>query len=254
MISARFFQHSLLTLGLAAASPLSSAAPLVSYNDTSKGGTITASTAGANVTNFDAVTDTTGTLVDYTTGVSFATVTYQVTKGTVTTLNNGVAALVSGSDAEAVFGNIVDVRGTYSGSSDVNGEREFTMTFSGLDTTKVYEIALLTSRSNTSAQGNTSSISGAASFVNSSTDAIDPNSASNFVVYGQGSEKISHFTSIDPGADGQFVITIAGGSSGAHLSAFRLTQVVPEPASLTLVATGLMLVASRRARRAISVE
>lgn len=218
-------------------------ADYVAYDDTSAGSTITATAVGANVANITPTNTTTGSLLDYTTGTPFATLTFTVTAGSVTAFNNGTAALVSGTPAYDIFNGFVNVTGTYSGTSD----RVIDMTFSGLDPTKTYEVALYGQRNTANAQSNIFTISDADDFTNASSGVGDPNSNTYSVAYANPNGYVAQWVDISPGADGDFVITLDGGTGGMYLSALRLIEIdgVPEPASLALLGIG-SLIAFRR--------
>ncbi|MBN1673930.1 MAG: lamin tail domain-containing protein, partial [Kiritimatiellae bacterium] len=150
----------------------------------------------------------------------------------------------TGTDAYAVFNGIVSGAGTIS-----YGTEDLTLTFTGLDAAKRYELVLYCDRNGASYVGDSSRyhvgiLSGADSFQNTSslgttlyTTSVDEDTTSYNAGYNRPYGYVTRFTQIDPGADGRIVLTVKRNSTLKYYSyanAVMLKTVdpaAPPPAS-----------------------
>ncbi|MBN1673364.1 MAG: fibronectin type III domain-containing protein, partial [Kiritimatiellae bacterium] len=161
-----------------------------------------------NITTY--TRDESGTLKDYATGSAL---------GARLTVNGGGygPALTQGTnpaletDADSVFGGIVDAAGLIS-----YGDSDLVLTFSGLDPTLRYEVALFGNRAGGySDRVTTVSLSDASSFANASsagTQFSGPADASTEINTGENTAEgyLAWYVAIDPGSDGDLVLTLSG--------------------------------------------
>ncbi|MBN1669829.1 MAG: fibronectin type III domain-containing protein [Kiritimatiellae bacterium] len=164
-----------------------------------------------------------GLLVDHASGQAL---------GVRLTLNNGGYGPVltqgadpaAGTEADAVFGGIVDCVGVISHSAE-----NLTLTLTGLDPAKRYELVLFGNRDNPAytERLTTITLSGAAGFSNRSSDGTDYHGTSDAAVtlcngYNTASGYVARYVSIDPGSDGELLVTVADGTSGCYVNALML--------------------------------
>jgi len=190
-------------------------AEFTAYNDL---GWITGQTAG-NITTWTTTNSFAGgarcgALVDYYTGEARgAALTVQGGGGMHESQGTDPAA---GTQADAVFGGKIDCQGLIG-----YGDQDLTLTLSGLDPSLRYELAVYCDRNyvgytGPDARHHRGTLSGAGSFVNASTpgvtiltDATQDDTTFYNAGYNAGAGYVTRYTAIDPGADGEIVLTIA---------------------------------------------
>ena len=196
---------------------------------------------GGNVTAFTASAG--GELIDYDTGESVG-----VTMSLSTAIDPAGGALTEGTPAYDYFYGRVNV----DGYMYHDYKHPYTITFTGLDPNKTYEVVLF---GDEGAEGletmNVYQILSADSFDNESSGTISGDNneiATMNVGYNSLTGYVAHYTNIQPGADGDFMIRIrAGGEDGIWcLNALRLSTHAPEPSSLALLGIGGMVLLRRR--------
>jgi hypothetical protein len=215
------------------------AGSFTAYNDLAWG-------TGQLTTNITTITspnggfDSSGPLLDYATGL-LTPVSLTVTGGRFVGDADAVhgANLVSGTDAHALFNGKVTGQGTISYINQAGSS--LVLTFTGLDPSKVYDLAYYAHR-NFYAWDRASlvTISGQDAFTNISSAATDnpsesggvlftgPNDTSTRLPADNDNGYVARFSNIDPGSDGVVVLTISfDGSSpfkGKYGSAVRLQE------------------------------
>ena len=164
---------------------------------------------------------------DYATGID-TTVTLTIAGGYVnaTTLTQGTNAN-SGTDAYTVFNGIVNSVGLI-GYSATN----LTFTFTGLDPSLTYEFVFFGNRNNASYTDRmtTTAISDVSYFTNTSTAGTDfsgPSDPSVTIVNGYNTVNgyVARFTNINPGPDGDMLITVSSDDSHFYANALMLKAV-----------------------------
>jgi hypothetical protein len=221
----------------------SAQASLVAYNDFN-----TTTGNPANTTSFNTTSPTnTGSLKDFTSGVTFATVQMAVigTSGT----GGGTPAL-AGTEVGDQFNPFMNTVGyvTAFGASVNN-----LMIFSGLDPSKRYELAIASYPANQPTNTVGAQITNADSFVNATTagggSIVSTTAATNDTTSVlQNGARLIVYTNIDPGADGSFALNgLAPNGNTMRYNGFRFTQLdaVPEPSAIILTGFGLLILAMR---------
>ncbi|MBN1676563.1 MAG: hypothetical protein JXR37_36305 [Kiritimatiellae bacterium] len=145
-----------------------------------------------------------------------------------------------GTDADSVFGGIVDCRGLIS-----YGSRSLTLTFDALDAGLTYDVVLFGNRAVSSYTDRRTrfTIGGADTFRNTSSAGSafaggdDP---SVVIVNGDNTRNgyVARFSDIEPGADGRFAVTVEGDAAGSnptfYLNAVRLRAADPAGTQLAV--------------------
>ena len=198
-----------------------SATKFVAYNDLAwASGQI-----NSNITTY--TTGQNGLLKDYATGID-TTVTLTVAGGYIdaTTLTQGSNAN-NGTDAYTVFNGIMNGMGLIS-----YGATNLTFSFTGLDPNLTYEFVLFGNRDNASytTRMTTTAISDVAYFTNTSTPGTDfsgPSDPSVTIVNGYNTVNgyVARFTNINPGPDGDLLITVSSDDSHFYANALMLKAV-----------------------------
>lgn len=133
-------------------------------------------------------------------------------------------------------------------------------TFTGLNPAYTYEFVTSANRNKLDGSYDTRitrwNLSGADSFVNNSSAGTAISSAGATVRFNTGNNYnngyVASWTQINPGADGSFVVRASAGSDenkAYAFSAFRLTEVVPEPGSIVTLGMGMALLLRRCVRK-----
>jgi alkaline phosphatase len=210
---------------------------------TSNQATVTVTVTSGSVTEFTAYNDlgwvtgqinnyitvyTTGQnglMKDYATGIDTA-VTLTIAGGGSAITTQGSNAN-SGTDAYNVFNGIVNSVGLISYSAT-----NLTFTFTGLDPNLTYEFVFFGNRNNASYTDRmtTTAISDVAYFTNSSTAAADfsgPSDPSVTIVNGYNTVNgyVARFTNINPGPDGDMLITVSSPTGQFYANALMLKAV-----------------------------
>jgi len=160
--------------------------------------------------------ETSGSLVNYETGEDLsATLTVSSTDTGDYDYTNQGANAVANTDADAVFGAAVGSKGNLS-----NGD--ITLTFAGLDTNLTYTIAVYGNRDAQTYAGvryGKFTISNVTSFVNLSssgtlttTNVLDNDTTEYCTGYNTSNGYVARFSQIDPGSDGEIIITVQEGA------------------------------------------
>jgi hypothetical protein len=215
-----------------------SQASLVAYADLG-----TANTTTPNVVTFNK--GQTSALLDLDTGVPIGTLTtnaYWAGPGVGNNTEPG-----AGTEAYAYFNGIVNLVGYFYSNALTDG-----LVFSDLDPSKKYDLVITgypgTQPTNTTG----ATITGADSFENVTTvgGAGGGFLATTFVTNDtahvlQSAQSVIHFTNIAPGLDGTFAINNVSSVSYSRVGALRL-EVIPEPATLSLLGLGVLGLLRRR--------
>ncbi|MBN1669712.1 MAG: hypothetical protein JXR37_01685 [Kiritimatiellae bacterium] len=183
-----------------------------------------------------------GTLTDYACGMPVAATLAVGSGGAGPHMDQGADA-AAGTDADGVFGGIVDGRGLLS-----YGSEPLTLTLGGLEPGLAYTVVLYGNRDNTSytARRTRFTIGGAERFINASTpgSAYAGSGAASVTIlngYNTRNGYVARFRDIDPGADGEFVLTVADGGSASppkfYLNALML-EAAPRQGSDLLIPRG----------------
>jgi len=182
-------------------------------------------------------------------------------------LYGGNAGISLSGDALAIFGGICNGDRIYS----TDGQRALIMTFTGLDAAKLYDIVLYGARQSYSGRVNWSEISDVDAFTNishqetfyfgdSHSGPSDPTTGlpAELPPSGSGVQPwVHHYTNINPGADGDIVVTIDGDPAyggpaySAEWNVMRFSEIenIPEPATMSLLALGGLSVLLKRPRK-----
>ena len=135
----------------------------------------------------------------------------------------------SGTDAYSVFNGIVNSLGVISAGS---GAANITITLTGLDPNLSYEFVLFGNRNNApyTDRLTTTAISDVESFTNSSTPGATftgPSDPSVTIVNGDNTTNgyVARFTNINPGADGDMLITVSSADDHFYANALMLKAV-----------------------------
>ena len=181
-----------------------------------------------------------GSLTNYDTGEALS-VTLDVTGGGGPYLHQGTNAN-AGTDADAVFGGIVNCGGVISYSTNT----DLVLTFSNLNSSLTYSIAVFGNRHQASytTRTTTNIITGADSFTNLSTAGatIATTTVANdttVIVNGYNTVNgyVARYSRVDPGADGVVAITIPKGTDGQDAQKYYANAVMIE----TETSTGTVL-------------
>lgn len=170
-----------------------------------------------------------GSLIDYTSGASLGAVISFASSGNSPTIAGTVSTALpaTGSDADTLFTNRVDVQSRlfWSGGS-------LTITVTGLSSTSRYSVALYGARGNAaySTRWTDVTISDVSSFSNSSssgstilTGSMDDDTT-RIVTGDNAAGRVFRFDDINPGGDGDLVLTLVGnGSETAYINALRVS-------------------------------
>lgn len=230
-----------------------SQAGLIIFNDT--GPTWSGGADGESATVNKIQGNLSGALVDYVTGLATG-VSYV-----------GMTGESQGASVPATShpGNLTDFGQVFNGILNPAGvyyTRNFHFTITGLDPSKLYEIVLAVNRPSSNNWDGKYRIEDVTDFVNTSSagttistvavanDTTTMKNTNDLLGY------VPRFTNISPGADGDFTISMycvdaAGGGPlpMAYMNGFRLTEVVPEPATMSLLALGAAALLRRRKRQ-----
>ncbi|MBN1672851.1 MAG: fibronectin type III domain-containing protein [Kiritimatiellae bacterium] len=140
--------------------------------------------------------------------------------------DNAAGAPTRGTDADAVFGGIVDCDGFIYFKTD-----PITLTFRGLETNATYEVVVFGNRAGGYLDRLASvTISRAAAWENASTPGADfagTADASVTICNGENTDNgfVARFRGVAPGADGEFTLTLAlGGGGTAYFNALALRR------------------------------
>lgn len=216
------------------------AAP-IAYNDFNGGST-------GNVSNIGQ--GNSGNLVDYADGT---TVLGSLAVGSSLTSSGGEIA-DSGTDMSAAFNGHLDL------AESIYSPNPIVLTFSGLDSSKTYELVLAVNRSGQPTWSGSYEIGGADAFTNISSSGTfggnplfsGPSDSSTILPsVNQTTGYVAKFTAINPGADGTFTLTgTLNTGSNFYMNGVSLA-VVPEPSSIGMLLAGVVgcLAIRRRARR-----
>ena len=195
--------------------------PFTAYNDLCWA----SGQVAANIARYS--TGDAGLLVDYETG-SPLPVTLTVAGGNPYVLGANAAA---GTDADEVFGGVVDCTGVIGYSAE-----NLTLRFAGLATNLVYELVLFGNRDNPGYidRLSTLALSGVDAFRNESsvgTDFAGPADASTVVCNGWNTDNgyVVRFVGIEPGADGELLVTVSDATSKFYANAVMLKGTLPAP-------------------------
>ena len=242
MMSARFNQNCLLTLGLVVASPLASGAVLTAYVDAGNPSTA-AATKFVNNYNPQSVVDQDLDLLDYDNGGDIGTLRYTMTGANFSgTTNSGTD---STGDVSTLLKPFIDVF-----DSTFAAGNALEILFKDLDPNATYEVVLYSQR-NSRSNDHTFTLAGVDAFTNESTGVANPALATYTVSPGHTGGEVAKWTGIDTGADGQFTVTLSKTTGTLYFNGFSLAKVtedVPEPGSMALIGIGGLLFASRRCR------
>ncbi|MBN1675426.1 MAG: hypothetical protein JXR37_30575 [Kiritimatiellae bacterium] len=202
-----------------------------------------------------------GVLVDYATG-SNLTATLTVNAGGDGPYTDQGTQPIAGTDAHTVFNGIVNTTGLIS-----YGDTDVTLTFENLDPAEKYDVVVFGDRNSTSygqpnqyARITKYTISDVVAFQNESSVGARVTTTivkddSTIVTNGYNALKdgfVGRYTQIEPGTDGDLVITVSdGGSNSApkfYVSAV-LIKTVPEPLPVLVCGIGILLAALRLRKR-----
>jgi len=183
-----------------------------------------------NITLYNHVNSTNGLLVDYDTGTELDVEVHLglVDVGTATIQSIGDNNPDTGSDAYEVFNGIVDCD---TSTRWTNGTLQ--ILFTGLDADTRYEFAMFGNRSKYSDRLMDTVISDVGTFRNESSDEATVWTADRYKDTGRitatnDAGYIWQYTQIDPGADGDFLISVTRSGSSGYINAFMLRTVASD--------------------------
>lgn len=254
-----------ITIVALAALTTCSQAGLIIYEDVSE----TPGNDAVNVNHAHIYSATSSGLKDFVTGAT-TSVGMIGTTGVNQGLTSSVLAVAAGTDYADTFGGVFDISGglaAYYNRPIVDGVYNWTFSISGLDPALQYEIALASNcnANNTTYAGANQwkanfTIEGVDSFVNASTAGTligtknVANDTASIVQINQVNGYVPRFSNINPGSDGVITIRVTGDAvnpafpgaqPGVYLNGFRLAEV-PEPATMALLALGMVTLLRRR--------
>ena len=240
-------------------------ADFVAYNDCCYSSTVGPQYIGTNVTTYNIGNNSpgpaTGLLKDKTSGINTAvTVTLAQNGGVIyqPDFTTGGTDCNSGTDAYTTFGTICDMHGTiYYGSTGWWVD----ITFTGLDSTKTYELVTSANRNGGTTASYTNrwtkyTISSADAFTNASSVGTVASNGGATVSFCTGMNTTlgyqARWTGITSGTDNTFKVraeadTTYGATNSYSFDVFKLVET-PEPATLSLLALGGLAALRRRMR------
>lgn len=239
-------------LGVTCLFPAAGFASFTAYNDLSGSG---AGSSSGNVTNISFSNTTgagSGELVDHATGLGTG-VTLQATPFANAFRDDSFSVPDYVGDAAAEFGTILNNDGYV--RHDITGQGYVELLFTGLDASKLYTVVITGDRRGGSSylvRTTRFSIDDVDSFTHASSAGI-PYSGSNWVEFSTGQNEtgyVARFANINPGLDGDMLITAGVGGNGNgqwYVNSLKLVQV-PEPGTLCLLALAGPVVMRRRRR------
>ncbi len=195
-------------------------APFMAYND------FGATQVVDRITTNSAFGLTNGPLINWTSGAALAARIGVTPVATVAGFYPQGSNAVAGSDADQIFGGKMDCMGYMFWQTG-----SVMVTVSGLDPAGRYDVVLFGNKANASYTDRWTdvTISDVTSFTNrSSTGSIVSNDRTRIVTGWNPAGLIHRFDQIDPGADGDIQLTLAGsGLSSTYMNAFMLRTATP---------------------------
>lgn len=267
-----------LVAGLLALGPTVANGAFVAYNDLldwdATAGAPKPNDYAGNISRIGVSTDNTqnvvhtgtpGQLMDYASG-TLTNVSLQVNNFNIFNQpNTSAPSTFSGGDALAEFGTIINSQDFLKEGNQRTASFDVwvDLVFTGMNPNMRYTVIVTGNRNNNGTRPGRFTISGADSFINSSSVGAEfSGPADPSVVFETGVNTtngyVARFSDIAPGADGSVTVRVtpllngetwSGGTSDGRifLNQLKVIEVVPEPATLGLLAAGgLMLIRRRR--------